>query len=39
MASRMKADILRLDVDHTPIATAPDQVAGLLQRALTAASR
>jgi pimeloyl-ACP methyl ester carboxylesterase len=39
MASRMKADIQRLDVDHTPIATAPDKVVGLLRMALTAASR
>jgi len=30
MAQRMKATLRRLDVDHTPIATAPDHVVGLL---------
>jgi hypothetical protein len=30
MAQRMKATIRRLDVDHTPIATAPDHVVELL---------
>jgi pimeloyl-ACP methyl ester carboxylesterase len=30
MAQRMKATIRRLDVDHTPIATAPEQVVELL---------
>ena len=30
IARRMKATILRLDVDHTPIATAPDRVVELL---------
>jgi pimeloyl-ACP methyl ester carboxylesterase len=30
MARRMKATLRRLDVDHTPIATAPDHVVGLL---------
>jgi pimeloyl-ACP methyl ester carboxylesterase len=35
MAARMKASILRLNVDHTPIATAPVEVLGLLQSALT----
>jgi pimeloyl-ACP methyl ester carboxylesterase len=39
MASRMKADIERLDVDHTPIVTAPEKVAGLLRRALAAAAK
>jgi pimeloyl-ACP methyl ester carboxylesterase len=39
MASRMKADLQRMDVDHTPIATAPDKVVGVLRRALTATSR
>jgi pimeloyl-ACP methyl ester carboxylesterase len=34
MAARMKADVTRLNVDHTPIATAPDDVAKLLQAAL-----
>jgi pimeloyl-ACP methyl ester carboxylesterase len=36
MASRMKADIHRMDVDHTPIATAPDKVVGLLHKAMAA---
>lgn len=36
MASRMKADIHRMDVDHTPIATAPDEVVGLLHKAMAA---
>jgi pimeloyl-ACP methyl ester carboxylesterase len=39
MASRMKADIQRLDVDHTPIATAPGKVVGLILAALTVAFR
>jgi pimeloyl-ACP methyl ester carboxylesterase len=39
MASRMKADVQRMDVDHTPIATAPDKVAGFLRAALRATSR
>ena len=39
MASRMKAEIQRLDVDHTPIVTAPDKVVGLILAALTATSR
>ena len=30
IARRMKATIRRLDVDHTPIATAPDRVVELL---------
>jgi hypothetical protein len=30
MVQRMKATLLRLDVDHTPIATAPDRVVELL---------
>lgn len=33
MAQRMKASIRRLDVDHTPIATAPDRVVELLLEA------
>lgn len=33
MAQRMKATIRRLDVDHTPIATAPDRVVELLLEA------
>ncbi|QOZ54057.1 alpha/beta hydrolase [Bradyrhizobium sp. CCBAU 53338] len=33
MAQRMKATIRRLDVDHTPIATAPEQVVELLLEA------
>jgi pimeloyl-ACP methyl ester carboxylesterase len=36
MASRMKADIRRMDVDHAPIATAPEKVVGLLRAALKA---
>jgi pimeloyl-ACP methyl ester carboxylesterase len=39
MASRMKAGIQHMDVDHTPIATAPDKVVGLLQTALRVVSR
>jgi pimeloyl-ACP methyl ester carboxylesterase len=39
MASRMNAGIRRLDVDHTPIVTAPDKVVGLLRDALAAVSR
>jgi hypothetical protein len=34
----MKAEIHRMDVDHTPIATAPDKVVSVLLAALTAAS-
>ena len=33
MAQRMKATLRRLDVDHTPIATAPDRVVELLLEA------
>lgn len=33
MAQRMKASIRRLDVDHTPIATAPERVVELLLEA------
>lgn len=33
MAQRMKAKLLRLDVDHTPISTAPDHVVALLLEA------
>jgi len=33
MAQRMKAKLRRLDVDHTPIATAPDRVVELLLEA------
>jgi len=33
MAQRMKATIRRLDVDHTPIATAPERVVELLLEA------
>jgi len=39
MASRMKAGVQRMDVDHTPIATAPDKVVGVLQTAIAAISR
>jgi len=39
MATRMKAGIMRLDVDHAPILTAPEKVAGLLLDALAAVSR
>ncbi len=39
MASRMKADIQRMDVDHTPLVTAPDKVVGLILAALTATFR
>jgi pimeloyl-ACP methyl ester carboxylesterase len=39
MAARMKAEIQRMDVDHTPIATAPDKVVEIILAALTAASR
>ena len=38
MAARMKAEVRRMDVDHTPIATAPDKVVEVLLAALTAAS-
>ena len=38
MASRMNADILRMDVDHTSIFTAPDKVVGLVLAAATATS-
>jgi pimeloyl-ACP methyl ester carboxylesterase len=38
MAARMKAEVHHMDVDHTPIATAPDKVAGVLLAALAAAS-
>ena len=38
MASRMKAGTQRMDVDHTPIATAPDKVVGLLRTVLSAVS-
>ena len=38
MASRMKAGVQRMDVDHTPIATAPEKVVGVLKAALTAVS-
>ena len=33
MAQRMNATLRRLDVDHTPIATAPDRVVDLLREA------
>jgi len=33
MAQRMKAKLSRLDVDHTPISTAPDHVVALLLEA------
>jgi hypothetical protein len=33
MAERMKATLRRLDVDHTPIATAPEHVVELLLEA------
>jgi pimeloyl-ACP methyl ester carboxylesterase len=39
MASRMNADIRRMDVDHTPIATAPQEVFDFLRTALKTASR
>jgi pimeloyl-ACP methyl ester carboxylesterase len=39
MASRMKAGLHRMDVDHAPIATAPDKVVGLLRETLRAVSR
>jgi pimeloyl-ACP methyl ester carboxylesterase len=39
MASRMNADIQRMDVDHTPIATAPNKVVEFLRAALKATSR
>ncbi len=38
MAARMKAEVHRMDVDHTPIATAPDKVAGVLLAALAPTS-
>ncbi|MET4799265.1 alpha/beta hydrolase [Bradyrhizobium sp. LB11.1] len=38
MAQRMKARIRRLDVDHTPIATAPERVVELLLEAEKAVS-
>jgi pimeloyl-ACP methyl ester carboxylesterase len=34
MALRMKAGVHRMDVDHTPIFTAPDKVVALLREAL-----
>jgi len=37
MAARMKAEVHRFDVDHTPIATAPDKVVEVILAALTAA--
>jgi pimeloyl-ACP methyl ester carboxylesterase len=39
MAARMKAGVHRADVDHSPIATAPDKVVRLLGEALRAVSR
>lgn len=39
MAARMKAEVHRFDVDHTPIATAPDKVVEVILEALTVASR
>lgn len=38
MASRMKADIQRMDADHTAIFTAPDKVVELILTALTVTS-
>jgi pimeloyl-ACP methyl ester carboxylesterase len=38
MAQRMKASLRRLDVDHTPIATAPDGVVELIREAAVFAS-
>jgi pimeloyl-ACP methyl ester carboxylesterase len=38
MAARMKAEVQRMDVDHTPIATAPDKVLDIILAALTTAS-
>ncbi len=37
MATRMKAQMQRLDVDHTPIITAPDKVVGFIRNALRTA--
>jgi pimeloyl-ACP methyl ester carboxylesterase len=34
MATRMKAQVQRLDVDHTPIITAPDKVVGFIGNAV-----
>ncbi len=39
MASRMNADIQRMDVDHAPIATAPQEVFEFLRTALKTTSR
>jgi hypothetical protein len=39
MASRMRAGLHRLDVDHTPIATAPEKVIRIVREALRAAAR
>jgi len=39
MTSRMKAGVERMDVDHTPIAMAPEKAVGVLRTALTAVSR
>jgi len=39
MASRMKAGVHRVDVDHTPIATAPEKVVELLREALATTCR
>jgi pimeloyl-ACP methyl ester carboxylesterase len=38
MASRMTADTRHMNVDHTPIATAPGEVVALLRQALMATS-
>jgi pimeloyl-ACP methyl ester carboxylesterase len=38
MAQRMKGNLRRLDVDHTPIATAPNRVVELLREAAKSVS-
>ena len=39
MASRMRGGLHRMDVDHAPIATAPDKVADLIREVLRAVAR
>lgn len=39
MATRMKAEVQRCEVDHTPIITAPDKVVGFIGQAVRAILR
>jgi pimeloyl-ACP methyl ester carboxylesterase len=39
MATRMKAEMQRFEVDHSPIITAPDKVVGFIRKAMGAALR